>query len=142
MAWRRPGDKPLFEPMMVSLPTHIHVCVTRPQRVKSVDFDFYVCARAISAYRGCHLINISSYQYKDSYNTNITASGVRLGTIIIIHYFSGTCALAISLHTKRLIREGKIEAARSDSRLVLAMAIGSITITPICGLYIWLAYFV
>ena len=32
MAWRRPGDKPLSEPMMVSLPTHI--CVTRPQRVK------------------------------------------------------------------------------------------------------------
>ena len=29
MAWRRPGDKPLSEPMMVSLPTHI--CVTRPQ---------------------------------------------------------------------------------------------------------------
>ena len=26
--WRRPGDKPLFEPMMASLPTHI--CVTRP----------------------------------------------------------------------------------------------------------------
>ena len=31
MAWRRPGDKPLSEPMVVSLPTHI--CVTRPQRV-------------------------------------------------------------------------------------------------------------
>ena len=31
MAWRRPGDKPLFEPMMVCLPTHI--CVTRPQWV-------------------------------------------------------------------------------------------------------------
>ena len=31
MAWRRPGDKPLSEPMMVSLPTHI--CVTRPQWV-------------------------------------------------------------------------------------------------------------
>ena len=29
MAWRRPGDKPLSEPMMVSLPPHI--CVTRPQ---------------------------------------------------------------------------------------------------------------
>ena len=28
MAWR-PGDKPVSEPMMVSLPTHI--CVTRPQ---------------------------------------------------------------------------------------------------------------
>ena len=33
MAWRRPGDKPLSEPMMVSFPTHI--CVTRPQWVKS-----------------------------------------------------------------------------------------------------------
>ena len=33
MAWRRPGDKPLSEPMMVSLLTHI--CVIRPQRVNS-----------------------------------------------------------------------------------------------------------
>ena len=32
MAWRRPGDKPLSEPMVVSLLTHI--CVTRPQWVK------------------------------------------------------------------------------------------------------------
>ena len=31
MAWRRPGDKPLSEPMMVSLP--MHICVTRPQWV-------------------------------------------------------------------------------------------------------------
>ena len=29
MAWRRSGDKPLSEPMMVSLLTH--KCVTRPQ---------------------------------------------------------------------------------------------------------------
>ena len=29
MAWRRPGAKPLSEPMMVSLSTHI--CVARPQ---------------------------------------------------------------------------------------------------------------
>ena len=33
MAWRRPGDKPLSEPMMVSLSTHI--CVTRPQWVNT-----------------------------------------------------------------------------------------------------------
>ena len=32
MAWRRPGDKPLSEPVMVSL--LMHICVTRPQRVK------------------------------------------------------------------------------------------------------------
>ena len=31
MAWRRPGDKPLFGPMMVRLLTHI--CVTRPELV-------------------------------------------------------------------------------------------------------------
>ena len=31
MAWRRPGDKPLSEPMMVNL--LIHVCVARPQWV-------------------------------------------------------------------------------------------------------------
>ena len=37
MAWHRPGDKPLSEPMMVSLLTHI--CVTRTQWVKS---GFYV----------------------------------------------------------------------------------------------------
>ena len=32
MAWRRSGDKPLLEPMMVNLLTHI--CVIRPQWVK------------------------------------------------------------------------------------------------------------
>ena len=32
MAWRRPGDKPLTESMVVILPTHR--CVTRPQCVK------------------------------------------------------------------------------------------------------------
>ena len=32
IAWRQSGDKPLSEPMMISLPTHI--CVTRPQLVK------------------------------------------------------------------------------------------------------------
>ena len=35
MAWRRPGDKPLSESMMVSLPTHI--CVVRPQWVNTFD---------------------------------------------------------------------------------------------------------
>ena len=35
MAWRRPGDKPLSEPMVVSLYTHMHICVTWPQWVKA-----------------------------------------------------------------------------------------------------------
>ena len=37
MAWRRPGDKPLSEQMMVSLPTHIFV--TRPQWVKWISTE-------------------------------------------------------------------------------------------------------
>ena len=37
MAWRRPGDKPLSEPSMISLLTHI--CVTRPQCVKIATSD-------------------------------------------------------------------------------------------------------
>ena len=39
MAWRRPGDKPLSESMMVSLPTHM--CVTRPQWVKTPAIIHY-----------------------------------------------------------------------------------------------------
>ena len=34
MTWRRPGDKPLSEPMMTSLSTHI--CVIRPQWIKTI----------------------------------------------------------------------------------------------------------
>ena len=37
MAWRRSGDKPLSEPMMVGLSTHI--CVTRPQWIKPAGPD-------------------------------------------------------------------------------------------------------
>ena len=48
MAWRRPGDKPLSEAMMVNLPTYI--CVTRPQWVKGrpihhhwiLDFQYWI----------------------------------------------------------------------------------------------------
>ena len=35
MAWRRPGDKPLSEPMMIISLTHM--CVTRPQWVKCLN---------------------------------------------------------------------------------------------------------
>ena len=32
MTWRQPGDKPLSQPMMVSL--LMHICITRPQWIK------------------------------------------------------------------------------------------------------------
>ena len=47
MAWRRPGDKPLSEPMIVVLLTHI--CVTRPQWVKlSINTDLLIDALKLS----------------------------------------------------------------------------------------------
>ena len=55
MAWRRPGDKPLSEPMMVSLPTHI--CVTRPQWVNTVFVTYtFICFSSTLPYtRKTHL---------------------------------------------------------------------------------------
>ena len=41
MAWRWPGDKPLSEPMMVSLLTHI--CVTRPQWASQCFITILCC---------------------------------------------------------------------------------------------------
>ena len=45
MAWRRPGDKPLSDAMMVSLLTHI--CVARPQWVKRAINDWTHNATAV-----------------------------------------------------------------------------------------------
>ena len=39
MAWRRPGDKPLSEPMLVRI--QMHICVTRPQWVKSLQLIWW-----------------------------------------------------------------------------------------------------
>ena len=48
MACRRPGDKPLSEPMVVSLPTH--VCYTRPQWVNYNYRQWTICSSWISCY--------------------------------------------------------------------------------------------
>ena len=47
MAWRRSGDKPLSEPMVAILPTHI--CVTRPQWVNLFDLA-QIAVRLIQIY--------------------------------------------------------------------------------------------
>ena len=65
MVWRRLGDKPLSEPMMVRLPTHI--CVTRPQWVKVTHLkykDDQIClkiADTFSEVPGFHYILYSGY---------------------------------------------------------------------------------
>ena len=55
MAWRRPGDKPLSEPMSVFVPTHI--CVTRPQWVK---FQKRIGVNREHIFRGC-VVHITLY---------------------------------------------------------------------------------
>ena len=47
MAWRRPGAKPLSEPMVVRLPTHI--CVTGPQWVKAGIFVSGIYLRLLTS---------------------------------------------------------------------------------------------
>ena len=65
MAWRRPGDKPLSETMVVCLPTHI--CVTRPQWVRSGQN--HRSSKEVTLYRWwhgntrSHTNNLSSYSY-------------------------------------------------------------------------------
>ena len=47
MAWRQPGDKPFFEPLMFSTLTHI--CVIKPQRVKLIETKFICICLQIHA---------------------------------------------------------------------------------------------
>ena len=62
MAWRRPGDKPLSEAMVVDLPTHI--CVARPQWVKTCGWPFhlpvvvfYLMGPQAAVYRSPNIVN-------------------------------------------------------------------------------------
>ena len=89
MAWRRLGDKPLFEPMMVSLPTHI--CVTRPQWVNiCINLKCIICyANHITIIRKCCIIqSYWSYIYccPDSYWYSLS----NWSALIISFYISGT----------------------------------------------------
>ena len=67
MTWRRQGDKPLTEPVMVSLPTHI--CVTRPQWVKGVLQTILKLPLAFNRY--WH----PSLPYPTSYHTQLQDHG-------------------------------------------------------------------
>ena len=75
MAWRRPGDKPLSEPMMVNLLTHI--CVTRPQWLKC---NTIACIIILNL-SGGYFPALQSYCWKlhdlsDNYNISVIEKGV------------------------------------------------------------------
>ena len=48
MAWRRPGGRPLSEPVVVTLPTHI--CIVRPQWVNGIVLSILFTASPIYSY--------------------------------------------------------------------------------------------
>ena len=95
MTWRRPGDKPLSEPMTVKLSTHI--CVTRPQwvnvipMVSFVNFLLYVIpCYAEQRYIGINYI-MSSWSFCLGINQNQT------GTCQSKHQRPQLCRVKISI---------------------------------------------
>ena len=59
MAWRRLGDKPLSEPMMVRLSTHI--CVSRPQWVNT---KLSILANTLALYRAFKMLRLQTFTQK------------------------------------------------------------------------------
>ena len=72
MAWCRAGYKPLSEPMMVSLPTHI--CITRPQWVNPLipGRCEYICDFKYVLFKHVLLIDIFRVSYENFPHTNAT----------------------------------------------------------------------
>ena len=76
-AWRRPGNKPLSEPMMVAL--RMYICVTRPQWVNGSQYSAYNYSHFIlytPLFRNSHKIysrgdgfsiKMPAYQYEKSH---------------------------------------------------------------------------
>ena len=60
MAWRRPGDKPLSEPLMVGLLTHI--CVTRPPWVNGGLTKAWLEACTVN-YNSPFYVDVIAYYY-------------------------------------------------------------------------------
>ena len=75
-AWHRPGDKPLSEAMMVSLPTHI--CVTRPECVKgSLTTHLLIFSNKL-AFANKNDYSIQTMNSFTFWKYNLFASNIRL----------------------------------------------------------------
>ena len=87
MAWRQPGNKPLSEPRMESLLTHI--CVARPQCFNVyINLYIYMCVCVCCQTLHNHWICIIIYLYR-SHETR------ELGLVLtkIQHFTDGRCAI-------------------------------------------------
>ena len=76
MAWRRPGGKPLSEPMMVSLLTHI--CVTLPKWVNSLQRLVKITQ---NAYFNLTHIHFNVVQDADVQEANLTHNSINIEDI-------------------------------------------------------------
>ena len=81
MAWRRPGDKPLSEPMMDSLLTHI--CVTRPQWVNMLN--------CFKDYKRCIHISYHILDCIKQKKTKFTLEQLYMGSILYCRYHTCWC---------------------------------------------------
>ena len=83
MAWHRPGDKPLSEPMVVNLLTHI--CVTRPQWVKWDVFQMLVSEK-LPHFCDTLLVNLHcEIHHKNPYKMQFGPGKVLEKSLIWIH---------------------------------------------------------
>ena len=65
MAWRRPGDKPLSEPMLVRLP--MHICIAQPQWVNMAN----EIQPSLEAHGVLRLISLSIMKYNEGNSGHI-----------------------------------------------------------------------
>ena len=97
MAWCRPGDKTLSEPMMVSLLRHI--CVTRPQECSSLNMLIHdimiTAAHAVCTYYYTHHFNEVE---RGVYWFHVVRPSVRLS----IRLWTKSCPLCIFHNNSRI----------------------------------------
>ena len=69
MAWRRPGDKPLSEPMMVSLPTHLWITRSQWAKGRRRPRPYFNITKDILSY--CKVLKVQDLCLKFSYHFEI-----------------------------------------------------------------------
>ena len=107
MAWRRPGDKSLSEPMMVSLPTHI--CVTRPQWVNHcyTVFNIMLCRTVFNSFElydfpaKCYVLWLEGWRIR-IWKTKVHQIYPNMSSISIDQTNQLTCISFLSVWTRRL----------------------------------------
>ena len=128
MAWCRSGDKPLSEPMMVSLLTHI--CVTRPQWVRSVTIHVLVAeAGSISQIPQCN----RQYQTMNHFVTEMCTQTVHCVCVCVCVWGGGgggggNCALWDGLCDRS--NEVTLEMTSSTRRPLWMPSHGNVTLVP------------